>query len=61
MTFSDALGQLIVKRTILYLYAREDRTAWDSFKRDVERTYRTAAWVPELQQEIKKILSQHPY
>jgi hypothetical protein len=61
MTFSDNLGQLLVKRTILYLYAREDRTAWDTFKRDVQRAYRTTVWVPELQQEIKKILSEHPY
>jgi hypothetical protein len=26
--FSDELGQLLVKRTILYLYAREDSKAW---------------------------------
>jgi hypothetical protein len=61
MAFSDTLGQLLVKRTILYLYAREDRQAWDTFKRDVLRFYRTTAWVPELQQEIKKILNEHSY
>ena len=61
MAFSNALGQLLVKRTILYLYAREDRLAWDSLKRDVPRFYRTTAWVPELQQEIEKILKEHPY
>ncbi len=37
--FSDTLGQLLVKRTILYLYAREDQLAWDTFKRDVSRYY----------------------
>jgi hypothetical protein len=61
MAFSDNLGQLLVKRTILYLYAREHQKAWDTFKRDVPRFYRTTAWVPELQQEITKILSGHPY
>jgi hypothetical protein len=59
--FSDNLGQLLVKRTILYLYAREDRKAWDTFKQDVTRFYRTSGWVPELHREITKILSQHPY
>jgi hypothetical protein len=59
--FSDSLGQLLVKRTILYLYAREDRLAWDTLKRQVPRFYRTTDWVPELQQEIEKILSEHPY
>ncbi len=61
MAFSDTLGQLLVKRTILYLYAREDRKAWDTLKREVPRFYRTNAWMPELQQEIEKILSEHPY
>jgi hypothetical protein len=61
MVFADNLGQLLVKRTLLYLYAREDRLAWDTFKREVPRFYRTPAWVPELQKEIEKILSEHPY
>ena len=59
--FFDTLGQLLVKRTILYLYAREDKVAWDTFKRDVSRYYRTSAWVPQLQQEILKTLRAHPY
>lgn len=61
MMFSDTLGQLLVKRTILYLYAREDQKAWDTFKRDVSRYYLTSAWVPQLQQEILKTLRAHPY
>ena len=61
MMFSDTLGQLLVKRTILYLYAREDRLAWDTFKRDVSRYYLTSAWVPQLQQEILKTMRAHPY
>ena len=61
MMFFDILGQLLVERTILYLYAREDQLAWDTFNRDVSRYYRTSAWVPQLQQEILKTLKAHPY
>jgi hypothetical protein len=59
--FFDTLGQLLVKRTILYLYAREDKLAWDTLRRDVSRYYQTDAWVPQLQQEILKTLRAHPY
>jgi hypothetical protein len=59
--FTDDLGQLLVKRTILYLYAREDRMAWDTLKRDGSRYYRTSAWIPQLQQEIYKLLRANPY
>jgi hypothetical protein len=61
MMFFDTLGQLLVKRTILYLYAREDQLAWDTFTRDVSRYYLTSAWVPQLQQEIYKTMRTHPY
>ena len=61
MMFSDTLGQLLVKRTILYLYAREDQKAWDTLKRDVSRYYLTSAWVPQLQEEILKTLRASPY
>jgi hypothetical protein len=59
--FADNLGQRLVKRTILYLYAREDQLAWDTFRRDVSRYYLTSAWVPQLQQEILKTMRAHPY
>jgi hypothetical protein len=61
LMFSDTLGQLLVQRTILYLYAREDKLAWDTFRRDVSRYYLTSAWVPQLQREILKTLRAHPY
>jgi hypothetical protein len=61
MAFADNLGQLLVKHTILYLYAREDQLAWDTFRRDVSRYYLTSAWAPQLQQEILPILRAHPY
>jgi hypothetical protein len=59
--FSDTLGQLLVERTILYLYAREDKMAWDTLKRDVSRYYLTSAWVPQLREEILKTMKEHPY
>jgi len=61
MVFSDTLGQLLVKRTILYLFAREDQKAWDTLRRDVSRYYLTSAWVPQLQQEILKTMRAQPY
>lgn len=61
LMFSDTLGQLLVKRTILYLYAREDKLAWDTFRRDVSRYYLTSAWAPQLQDEILKTLKASPY
>jgi hypothetical protein len=61
MEFCDILGQLLVKRTILYLYAREDQKAWDTLSRDVAHYYCTSAWVPQLRQEILKLMRAHPY
>ena len=59
--FSDPMGQLLVKRTILYLYAREDHKAWNSLKQGVARYYRTSAGVPQLQREIAKTIHSRPY
>jgi hypothetical protein len=61
MMFTNILSQLLVKRTLLYLYAREDRLAWDEFTRDVSRYYLSSAWAPQLQQEIYQTLRAHPY
>jgi hypothetical protein len=61
LVFSDTLGQLLVKRTILYLYARENRQAWSTLNRGVKRYYRTTAWVRQLQQEIEQIMGKHLY
>ena len=61
LMFADTLGQLLVKRTILYLYAREDKLAWDTLRRDVSRYYLTSAWAPQLQDEILKTLKASPF
>jgi hypothetical protein len=61
LVFSDDLGQLLVKRTIYFLYAREDRRAWQTLKQGVAHFYGTSAWVPQLQQEIETTLHARPY
>ncbi len=61
LNFSDHLGQLLVKRTIFYLYAREDARAWQSLEAGVHRYYRTARWLPELRREILAKLKESPY
>ncbi|MCX5892290.1 MAG: hypothetical protein NTW80_04835, partial [Deltaproteobacteria bacterium] len=59
--FSDNLGQLLITRTILFLYAREDARAWQSLEEDVKKYYRTTKWVPELQREIQQMMSEKAY
>ncbi len=61
LVFTDNLGQLLVKRTIYYLYARQDRQAWDSLRQGVAHFYGSTAWVPQLEQEIKQTLQARPY
>jgi hypothetical protein len=59
--FSDNLGQLLVKRSILYLYARQDQAAWQSLKAAVAQDYQTSQWLPELRREILAKLKEAPY
>jgi hypothetical protein len=59
--FSDELGQLLAKRTILYLYAREERTAWTTFDRDVTKYYGTKKNLQRLENEIRKLLMESDY
>ena len=54
--FSDELGQLLVKRTILYLYAGEDRKAWSTFDRDVRKYYGTRRTMERIKREIKRTM-----
>jgi hypothetical protein len=61
LNFSDGLAQLLVKRTLYLLYAREDQRAWQSFSRDVERYYQTTRFVPQLEADIQKRLQESPY
>ena len=61
LNFSDPLGQLLVKRTLYLLYAREDQKAWQTFSHDVGRYYETSRGVPELKAEIQKELQGSPY
>lgn len=59
--FSDELGQLIVQRTILYLYAREDKQAWECLERDVKKYYQQDSDVNQVREGIGKLLSEGPY
>ncbi len=59
--FADELGPLLVQRTILYLFAREDRRAWETFLKDVRSRYKTAEGVAMLRREIEKLLKETPY
>jgi hypothetical protein len=61
LNFSDELGQLLVKRTLYLLYAREDQQAWQTFSRDVARYYKSSRYEPELKAEIQKKLQESPY
>jgi len=59
--FSDEVGQLLVKRTLLYLYARQDKTAWQTMERDVRKLYRQDGGLKRIRPEILKILTEGPY
>jgi hypothetical protein len=59
--FSDNLGQLLIKRTILYLYARQEQKAWQTLDRDVKRYYRYDTGLKNIKHEIKVILGRRPY
>lgn len=59
--FSDDLGQLLVKRTLLYLYARQEKTAWKTLERDVRKFYRQDSGVKRIRADIEKILAEGPY
>lgn len=60
LNFSDELGQLLVKRTVYLLFAR-DQTAWQTFSRDVARYYRSPRYLPQLKADIRKKLQGMPY
>jgi len=59
--FSDLLGQLLVRRTLLYLYAGETETAWRKLAEDIRRYYQTDRFLAQLQAEITQILALSPY
>ena len=59
--FSDEVGQLLVKRTLLYVYARQEKTAWKALERDVRKLYRHDRGLKRIRTEIRKILAEGPY
>ena len=61
LKFSDALGQMLVARTLFYLYAREEGKARETFEQDVRRYYQTSRWAKELYQEVREALEPGTY
>jgi hypothetical protein len=59
--FSDELGQLLVKQTLLYLCAGDDRNAWDTLDRGAKQHYGSTKGLEQMKLEIKKILKEAPY
>lgn len=55
-SFSDDLGQLLVKRTIFLLRAGEEERAWREFDVDVARWYATRDGADRLRKEIAELL-----
>lgn len=56
-SFSDNLGQLLVKRTIFLVRSGEDVNAWQAFSADIERYYQTTDGADLLQREIVDLLN----
>lgn len=56
--FSDLLGQLLVKRTILYINAGETTRAWTTLAEDVRRYYRQDTGLAQIRSEIDQILAE---
>jgi hypothetical protein len=59
-SFSDDVGQLLVLRTILYLYAREDQKAWSTLAAEVKKYYQTFQGLEKIKQGIIKELGRWP-
>jgi hypothetical protein len=59
--FTDELGQLLVQKTVLHLFARESQKGWGTFLKDVKSHYETTEGVALLQREIEKIMKEGPY
>ncbi|MBN1546962.1 MAG: hypothetical protein JW902_09905 [Syntrophaceae bacterium] len=59
--FTDELGQMLVKRTILYLFAKQEEIAWDKLRRDMGKYYQQQGEFEQLQQEIRQYLAKGQY
>jgi hypothetical protein len=57
----DDLGLLLIRRTILLLYAREDRQAWESLARDLDHYYQTRGGLNKLKRGLQSRLNERPY
>jgi hypothetical protein len=55
-SFTDDLGQLLVKRTIFQVRAGEEERAWQAFASDIARYYQTTDGAESLRTEIIELL-----
>jgi len=61
MVYSDLLGQLLAKRTILNIYAGDATTGWTKLTEDIRKYYKNDNYLAQLQAEITRILAASPY
>jgi hypothetical protein len=54
--FADDLGQLLVKKAVLHLFAGEEIKAWSTLEKDIEHHYQTIKGSAQIRAEIKRIL-----
>jgi hypothetical protein len=57
-SFTDDLGQLLVKRTIFMIRAGDEEKAWPAFAADIARYYQTTDGTEPLRTEITELLRQ---
>jgi hypothetical protein len=57
-SFTDDLGQMLVKRTIFLVRAGEEEKAWQAFAADITRYYQTTDGTEPLKTEIIELLRQ---
>jgi len=55
-SFSDDLGQLLVKKAILRLFAGEENKAWSILEEDIRLSYQTTRGFGQIKDEIKRIV-----
>ena len=59
--FADEIGQLLVNRTLLSLYARRDEQAWRNLRRDVGRYHASERRLDAIKTESLAGLRDNPY
>lgn len=61
LVFSDLLGQLLVRRTLLLIYAGETAAVWTRLAHDIRKYYQNDHGLMQIEAEITQILAESPY